>query len=367
MAKDLLFKFDSLGASPYFRVSDFQSADYLNNSLEGITFDSPLAIAGTTALDFRMVTPISGLFTMADYRTQTAGMDKSYYSTFLSPKQLVDFASGFRVITSDMYLKFKFTSSDVPAKGGIHPDVFNLKIGTDLSKPVFWAWFFGGSYGAVGNTAFQTAFNSYAVVLRPSGYGTNLEFALLKFDYGPVTSVNWFGSLLGSNKMRRYNTMADGATADLGYLISTNANIKDNNVPVCSEIAKSNDFLYDSGYEFRVNLNLSIKKHILSDGDTTGTYLVQLGVNENYGIFGPSSSVRYNSILHAFVSIPLDTSTSPKRLVSNPTDYRLLPMMYFKYVNLAQNTFGAAASRITLDNFLYRQANSSDTMTYKRY
>jgi len=301
---------------------------------------------------------MSGAFTIRDDRTQTAGVDKSYYSTLLSPKQLVDFASGYRVITSDTYFRFRFSSSD--GFGGVHPDVFNAKIGNDLSKPIVWAWFFGGSYGDTGNTAFQTAFNSYAVVLRPSGSGVNLEFALLKFDYGSITSVNW-SSVLGTNRIKRYSVAADGVTVDVGYMIATNSNIKDSSIPVCTEIAKSNDFLYDSAYAFGVNLKLSIKKHILSDGDTTGTYLVQLGVNDAYnGSFGPT--FRYDSVLHSFINIP-----TTNRLISDPTDYRLLPMMYFKYINLSQNSFSGNASSIFLDNFLYRQANSDSAVTYRRY
>jgi hypothetical protein len=355
------------------------SSNNVNGVFKLLTAEPTLITVGQTGVDFTLnsldtngtLRLLNGhSLKISDYRTETSpgsATDKSYCSFLLSPQGLVDFdiASSNRVVPSDMYVRFRITSSD--GKGGIHPDVFNVKVGTDLSKPILWAWFFGGSYKSSGQTAFQTIFNSYALVLRPSGLGTNLEFALLKFNYLDITSGSWSTDVIDKNKIKRYNTpvTTSGATVDLGYLIATNSNIKDSEIPVCTEIAKSNDFFYDSSVEFKANLKFSVKKHILSDGNTTSSYLVQLAKNENYDFFG--ESYRYSSILHSFINIPSGTPSTPKIVSTDPTDYRLLPAMYFKYINLVQSDFGASASSIFLDNFLYRQANSNLYAIYRRY
>lgn len=309
-------------------------------------------------------------FKVADYRPTTDAKGKSFTSLLFTLKNVYSDASSIkRVLPSDLYTRFRLqTGSDISPQGGINSNLFNVFTSDGLTniKPVLWAYFFGYNDPTIISrttaTIFEVVFNSYAVVLRPSGTGSNLEFAIVKFNWGTDAGSTWSSSIVGQSWFNKYTISG----TDLGYLISTNPSVGTNKV---SEIAKSDSFAYNSEFPVKLNLKISIRKHLLSDSQLDSTYLVNLMVNDDYDVFGDSA--HYDSILHAYISKPgLDlTATGPFNVTNGtqPHDSMLMPIMYFKFNNINESNVNApgfdlsipGSSKIVQDSLFFRQINSA--------
>lgn len=310
------------------------------------------------------------VFQIADYRPTTDAVGKSFTSVMFTPREIFRVAPGFkRILPSDLYTRFRFqTGSDINPQGGINSNLFNVldSAGRNI-KPVLWAYFFGfcdSSFNAVTRPTanhFSIAFNSYAVVLRPSGTGSNLEFALVKFNWGTDTD-QWMTSIVDQSFFKSYDTDFPGSA--LGYLISTNPETGSNKV---TELAKSDSFTYDAEFPVKLNLKITIRKHLLSDSQLDGTYLVNLMINDNYDLFGPG--IHYDTVLHAYIAKP--TTLSNTTIGSQPFDSMLMPMLYFKFNNINEQIVNApsgdltyaGSSKIVQDSLFFRQLNAAAVNT----
>lgn len=321
-----------------------------------------LASAGTVSKGF--------VFQIADYRAATDARGKSFTSTLFTMKSIYEVPAAFdRILPSDLYTRFRFqTNSDVDPQGGINSNLFNVfdDAGNNI-KPVLWAYFFG--YMDETETAvthFELAFNSYAVVLRPSGIGSNLEFAIVKFNWG-LFGTDWMTSIVGTDYFKKYDTDVF-SSGSLGYLVATNPEVgKATNFTAVTELAKSDSFTYDAEFPVKLNLKIAIRKHLLSDSELDGTYLVNLMINDSYDLFGPG--VHYDSILHAYFSKP-SPAIWPVNGDGRVSDSMLMPMMYFKFNNINQENVGDAtallpgSSKIVQDSLFFRQLNSNNVNLY---
>jgi len=240
------------------------------------------------------------------------------YTSFLLSSQVVTDVSGAgtsparkRITPEDLYIRFRIVNS-TEDQGGLNSNVFDvIDVATQENvKPILWAWFFGGltkttasdftSADRSPNNIFDILFNSYVIVLRPTGGGSYLEFALLKFNWGEVTSGNWFSNFIDTPLINKYDNVNG---TDLGYLISTNPNVaKMSGVSRIVELATSSSFFYDSEIPLDVNLKISIRKHLLSDQSTDNTYYFQLAKNDDYNSFGDGAV--YSNLLHSFITRP---------------------------------------------------------------
>ncbi len=303
------------------------------------------------------------VFQILDNRVSTDAKGDSFTSTLFTPTPIYTVAAGYkRILPSDLYTRFRFQSySDVTPQGGINSNLFNVVDSANNNiKPALWAYFFGYNDSTIASRAsanhFEIAFNSYAIVLRPSGSGSMLEFALLKFNWGTDTE-SWMTNIIGTDRFKSYTISG----TDLGYLISTNPDVgKVAGVSIVSEIAKSDSFTYSSEFAAKFNLKISIRKHLLSDSILDGTYLVNLMINDNYNVFGEST--HYDSILHGYITKP-----SPVSMTTNgtqPHDSMLMPILYFKFNNTDSANVGTLSSKIVQDSLMFRQINSVTATSY---
>jgi hypothetical protein len=250
--------------------------------------------------------------TIFDNRQPADASGISYSSILLSPKDVANtVALRKRITPEDLYVRFSIADS-TGLLGGLNSNIFDvIDVTTEENvKPIIWAWFFGGltkvtssdftSADRTTNNIFDILFNSYAVVLRPTGTGSYLEFALLKFNWGTITSANWFTDFIDTALINKYDNING---VDLGYLISTNPDVaKIADVSKITEIAKSSSFFYDSEIPFEMNLKISIRKHLLTDQSTDNSYYFQLAINQDYDSFGDAAI--YSNIMHAFIQRP---------------------------------------------------------------
>jgi hypothetical protein len=302
-------------------------------------------------------------FQIYDNRPLTDAKGDSFSSVLFTPTPTYSVAVGYkRVLPSDLYTRFRFQSySDVTPQGGINSNLFNVVDSANNNiKPALWAYFFGYNDSTIASRAsanhFEIAFNSYAIVLRPSGVGSTLEFALVKFNWGTDTE-NWMSSIVGTDRFKSYTISG----TDLGYLVSTNPDVgKVAGVSVVSEIAKSDSFTYSSEFAAKFNLKITVRKHLLSDSILDGTYLVNLMINDSYNSFGEHA--HYDSILHGYITKP-----SPVFMTTDgtqPHDSMLMPMMYFKFNNTDSANVGSLSSKIVQDSLMFRQINSVTATSY---
>ncbi len=256
------------------------------------------------------------VFKIYDNRDVSSSSGLSYTSVFLTSKFLCpqNPSDGYyrkRIVPSDFYIRFKITNYNETATG-INSNIFNVidENTSENIKPIIWAYFFGGltkvndfdfnSSDRTPNNIFDIIFNSYALVLRPSGVDSYLEFALLKFSWGEITSANWFTSFIDTPLINRYDSVSG---TDLGYLISTNPNVsKLNGVSKISELAVSDAFYHNSDEELKLNLKISVRKHLLTDQSNDDTYYFQLAVNTDYDSFG--DSFVYSNVMHSYIARP---------------------------------------------------------------
>jgi hypothetical protein len=326
-------------------------------------------INAPNASSFTLDTPQvqkSSVFEIRDNRLTTDAKGQSFTSVLFTVKQILEAGVGYkRILPSDLYTRFRFQSgSDITPQGGINTNLFNVVDSADNNiKPALWAYFFGYNSTTTPTDAFEIAFNSYAVVLRPSGEGSRLEFALLKFNWGEIS--NWQTDIIdtGSEKYKNWSDL------DLGYLIATNPEVgKVAGTAVVNELATSDSFTYNSEFAAKFNLKITVRKHLLSDSELDGTYLVNLMINDDYDSFGEGT--HYDSILHAYIQKPSPTSNTLTG--SDPHDYMLMPMLYFKFNNINKenvNVFDAdlnqpGSSRIIQDSLMFRQLNALDETSY---
>lgn len=305
-------------------------------------------------------------FEIRDNRATGDARGMSFTSVLFTPKEVYrvgELSVGYnRILPSDLYSRFKFqTGSDTVPQGGINSNLFNVldPSGNNI-KPVLWAYFFGYCDATITSrptaTQFEIAFNSHAAVLRPTGDGSKLEFAIVKFNWG-VGAGTW-SSVVGTDWFNKYTISG----TDLGYLISTNPAVGTDKV---TELAKSDSFTYNSELPLKFNLKIAIRKHLLSDSSSDNTYLVNLMINDNYDTFGPG--VHYASTLHAYIAKPDPTFWTMQNL--QPADSMLMPMMYFKFVNVDAQYVNAdtpfdippnpGSSRIIQDSLFFRQVNAA--------
>jgi hypothetical protein len=308
------------------------------------------------------------VFEIRDNRPTNDAKGLSFTSTLFTPKPVYLVNPGYRrVLPSDLYTRFRFqTGSDITPQGGINSNLFNVLLPDGITniKPVLWAYFFGYNDPtlALRSTAthFEIAFNSYAVVLRPSGSGSNLEFAILKFNWGTDAGNTWMTSIINTDRFNKYTVEG----TDLGYLVSSNPEVgRVAGNAVVTELAKSDSFTYNSEFAVKMNLKITIRKHLLSDSILDGTYIVNLMINDDYDVFGESA--HYDSILHAYIPkpIPLYNTTDG----TQPHDSMLMPMMYFKFNNINEANVGApgfdlsvpGSSKIVQDSLLFKQLNAA--------
>lgn len=348
-------------------VSDLPAVNQFSYELNTV-FDTP--ISGFT-FGWNSATVIKGpVFQIRDDRATTDPKGLSFTSTLFTPLTLLNTpATGrIRVLPSDLYCRFRFqTGSDSSPAGGINSNLFSVVNNAGLNiKPVLWAYFLGYSSSSLGASAtiFENAFNSYAIVLRPTGDGSRLQFALVKFAWGVIPSNTWMSTKIDSylNKF----TAEDGT--ELGYLIATNSSVVNSNV---TEIAVSDSFTYDSDFPAKFNLKITIRKHLLSDSDLDRTYLVNLMTNSTYDDFGPGK--HYDSILHGYISRPSPNTITTAGILQ-AYDIQLAPMLYFKFNNVNESYVGEpnlvvsppnpGSSKIVLDSFFYRQINSNTSTSY---
>ena len=316
-------------------------------------------------------------FEIRDNRPTTDAKGYSFTSVLFTPKPIHDVASPYvRILPSDLYTRFRFQSAnDADPQGGINSNLFNVIDGSNNNiKPVLWAYFFGFNDTVAPDNVFEVAFNSYAIVLRPTGEGSRLEFAIVKFNWGTI--ADWFNDIVDAG-YDRFTDWTVGGT-DLGYLISTNPEVgKVAGNSVVEELAKSDSFTYNAEFAAKFNLKISIRKHLLSDSPLDGTYLVSLLVNDNYDVFG--EGFHYDSILHTYITKPTPLYNTITQTIAEviaeprtiyPEDYMLMPMMYFKFNNTNENNVGAwsasnpGSSRIIQDNLIYRQLNYNADYLY---
>lgn len=335
------------------------------------TFEVPrLANATLSGISASCKATKGSVFTIADDRAVTDPKGKSFTSVLFTPKEIYRVNPGFvRILPSDLYTRFKFQSySDVTPTGGINSNLFNVldDAGNNI-QPVLWAYFFGYNDSSIiyrSATEFEIAFNSYAIVLRPSGTGSALEFALVKFNWGLIPPTTGWTNILGQPYFNTYTVSG----TDLGYLIATNPETGKITTPTAfspiTEIAKSDPFTYSAAFAAKFNLKITIRKHLLTDSDLDGTYLVNLMTNDNYDSFGEGS--HYDSILHGYITKPSPTSVTTTG--SHPYDDMLMPMMYFKFNNVDEDNVGLTASpgssKIVQDSLIFRQLNSVAATSY---
>ncbi len=352
------------------------------------TINAP-ATASYAGLLTSATAKLGPVFKIYDNRAASDEKGKSFTSVLFTPKKIYDAGiptpTGYkRVLPSDLYTRFKFqSSSDVVPQGGINSNLFNVLSTDGLNiKPVLWAYFFGyNSSTAPSNSIFEIAFNSYAFVLRPSGDGSKLEFALLKFSWGGpwTTGVagTWITAVCGTEKFNSYTVSG----TDLGYLISTNPDVGKEGSPavsVVTELAKSDSFTYNSEITPKFNLKITIRKHMLSDSILDGTYLVNLMINDAYDDFGESA--HYDTILHAYIAKPSPVYNTTNGVLTPLVtgglvhDSMLMPIMYFKYNNTNEDNVQtdlpfavpptSGASKIVQDSLFFRQINSVAAASY---
>jgi hypothetical protein len=335
------------------------------------TFEINAEDASSFSLTNAIITK-GAVFEIRDNRPTTDARGLSCTSVLFTPKPIYSVGVGYkRILPSDLYTRFRFqTGSDIIPKGGINSNLFDITDSANNNiKPVLWAYFFGNNDQTIASRAaathFEIAFNSYAVVLRPSGNGSNLEFAILKFNWG--TDVNdWLNSVVGTDRFNKYTV----SEKELGYLISTNPEVgKIAGRAAVTELAKSDSLVYDSEFPVKLNLKITIRKHLLSDSILDGTYLVNVMINDNYDVFGEGA--HYDSVLHAYISKPgLDaTGVGHFNLTdgTQPHDSLLMPMMYFKFNNIDEQNVGLpgfdlsipGSSKIVQDSLFFRQINSA--------
>ena len=310
-------------------------------------------------------------FSIYDNRSASDAKGLSFTSVLFTPKKIYDAgtATGYkRVLPSDLYTRFKFqSSSDTVPQGGISSSLFNVVSEDDVNiKPILWAYFFGYNDAAGANSLFEIVFNSYAIVLRPSGDGSKLEFALLKFSWGDIIDSAAWTAIIDAEGDKFKSYTVDGT--DLGYLICTNPEVVNTSTTVVTELAKSDSFTYNSEFTPKFNLKITIRKHLLSDSILDGTYLVNLMINNDYDDFGPTA--HYDTALHAYITKPSPVYNTTTGTVV--TDCMLMPMMYFKYNNTNEDNVGidvvdppsTGASKIVQDSLFFRQINADDDAAY---
>ena len=307
-------------------------------------------------------------FSIYDNRAASDAKGLSFTSVLFTPKKIYDAGTvtGYkRVLPSDLYTRFKFqSSSDAVPQGGINSNLFNVVSEDDVNiKPVLWSYFFGYNTATPPTSIFEIVFNSYAIVLRPSGDGSKLEFALLKFSWGAIAN---FPALAAAEEDKFKSYTVDGTT--LGYLVCTNPEVVNTSTTVVTELAKSDAFTYNAEITPKFNLKITIRKHLLSDSILDGTYLVNLMVNDDYDDFGPAA--HYDTVLHAYITKPSPVYNTTTGVVI--TDCMLMPMMYFKYNNTNEDNVGidivsppsTGASKIVQDSLFFRQINAVDDAAY---
>lgn len=335
---------------------------------DNFTFEVPrLANATLSGITAACKAVKGSVFTIADDRATTDPKGKSFTSVLFTPKEIYRVASGFvRVLPSDLYTRFTFQSySDTAPQGGINSNLFSVEdtAGNNI-QPALWAYFFGYNDAAIDTrsaTDFEIAFNSYAIVLRPSGVGSTLEFALVKFNWGLIPPTTGWANILGQEYFNAYTIEG----TDLGYLIATNPETgKTATLTPITVIAKSDSFTYSAAFAAKFNLKITIRKHLLTDSDLDGTYLVNLMINDNYDSFGEGA--HYDSILHGYIAKPSPVSVTATG--SHPHDSMLMPMMYFKFNNVDEDNVGLAASpgssKIVQDSLIFKQLNSVAATSY---
>jgi hypothetical protein len=323
-------------------------------------------------------TCVSSVFEIRDDRVSSDVKGQSFTSIAFTPKSILKPAVGYeRILPSDLYTRFRFqTGSDVTPQGGINSNLFNVVDDANNNiKPVLWAYFFGYSTSSphADITAFEIMFGSYAIVLRPSGNGSRLEFALVKFNWPAADTRDWMASTVDTD---RFNQYVVGGT-DLGYLISTNPEVGQiAGSSVITEIAKSDSFTYDSEFAVKLNLKITIRKHMLTDSILDNTYLVNLMVNDDYDKFG--EGIHYDSILHGYITKPSPNINTVATLydpvLAPVSDLMLMPIMYFKFNNTDEDNVGApdlfvspiipGSSKIVQDNLIFKQLNPDASYLY---
>lgn len=304
-------------------------------------------------------------FSIYDNRAFADTKGQSFTSVLFTPKSIYDAAVAAphytRVLPSDLYTRFRIqSSSDVAPQGGINSNLFNVLATDGMTniKPALWAYFFGYNSAVTPGSIFEIMFNSYAFVLRPSGDGSKLEFALLKFSWGNIAdSAAWTAIITAAEDRYKSHTVLE---TDLGYLICTNPAATNTSTTVVTELAKSDSFTYNSEVTPRFNLKITIRKHLLSDSILDGTYLVNLMINDTYNDFGEKA--HYDSILHAYIAKPDPVSNLTTGLY--PHDAMLMPMMYFKYNNTNEDNVKTNASKIVQDSLFFRQINAVAGASY---
>jgi len=312
------------------------------------------------------------VFQIRDNRAYTDAKGNSFTSIIFTPKMAYETGVSYkRILPSDIYTRFRFVSDSatIPA-GGINSNLFNVVDSSNNNiKPVLWAYFFGYNDQTIGTRPqschFEIAFNSYALVLRPSGSGASLEFALVKFNWGTITtgvSGSWMTNIVGTDKFNKWTVEG----TDLGYLISTNPLVNPvGTTPVVSEIAVSDSFTYSSETPAEFNLKITVRKHLLSDSELDGTYLVNLMINDDYNICG--ENVHYDSVLHGYIEKPDPVYNTTDG--THPHDCMLMPMFYFKFNNVDEQYVNVelpfanppvrGSSKILLDSLFFRQLNAA--------
>lgn len=338
-------------------------------SVSGTTFTFEINEEDVASFTFSTARVSKGqVFEFRDNRPYTDAKGKSFNSILFTPKKCYDVGAAYkRILPSDLYTRFKFVSdSETTPAGGINSNLFNVIDASDNNiKPVLWAYFFGYNDSTIASrsaTHFEIVFNSYAIVLRPSGDGANLEFALVKFNWGLIPPTTGWANIIDTDKFNKWTV----ENTDLGYLISTNPLVDpEGTTPVVTEIAVSDSFSYSSSSPAEFNLKITIRKHLLSDSVLDGTYLVNLMVNDDYNVFGEGA--HYDSILHGYITKPDPTSMTTDG--TQPHDSMLMPMMYFKFNNIDEQYVNAelpfasppvrGSSRIILDSLFFRQLNAA--------
>jgi hypothetical protein len=351
----------------YSIAGDLSTFDFETKLPVATSYSAAALISGSSGV------ALGPVFQIADYRSPTDARGKSFTSTLFTLKNIyaVPTATFTRILPSDLYTRFRFqTGSDIDPQGGINSNLFNVvdTAGNNV-KPVLWAYFFGYSDSTIvtrTSTHFEIAFNSYAIVLRPSGSGSNLEFAIVKFNWGLIPDSSAWNGILGTDYFKLYGNDVFPGSA-LGYLISTNPDVgKTTTFSPVTELAKSDSFTYNSEFPVKLNLKISIRKHLLSDSQLDGTYLVNLMINDDYDKFGEGE--HYDSILHTYISKPSPTSWT---ITGNqPDDSMLMPMMYFKFNNINEQNVNdpvgnpPGSSKIVQDSLFFRQLNSNASYLY---
>lgn len=314
------------------------------------------------------VVSLGPAFSIYDNRSSAEAKGQSFTSVLFTPKKIYDAGSSTgtkykRVLPSDLYTRFRIQSaSDISPQGGINSNLFNVLSADGLNiKPALWAYFFGYNNLVSPANLFHIVFNSYAFVLRPSGEGSKLEFALMKFSWSPTYHIDspadWTAVISAAEDKYKSHTVSG---TDLGYLICTNPEVTNSVAAVITELAKSDSFTYNSAVTPKFNLKITVRKHMLSDSVLDGTYLANLMVNDSYDDFGEAA--HYDTILHAYIAKPSQTSNTTNNVALH--DCMLMPIMYFKYNNTNEDNVQTNASKIVQDSLFFRQINSASAATY---